>query len=114
MFEFSSTMDLISHVLSNSLFIFCFCNLIILTILVSSKPISNKTKGERESQSSPSQVNYNHKNNTKVTRGQNKAEADPDHRGNDEDNHYGSDDKDELRKRVEEFIEKANKGWKAE
>lgn len=60
-------------------------------------------------------VNYKRKNNTKVRRGQNIAEADQDHRGYDEDNHDDKDhSEDELRKRVEGFIEKVNKGWKAE
>lgn len=43
-----------------------------------------------------------------------KAESEDD-KGNDKENDYDAEkEEDELRKRVEDFIEKVNKGWKAE
>ncbi|KAJ6889320.1 hypothetical protein NC652_030184 [Populus alba x Populus x berolinensis] len=38
---FESTVELIAQAASNSLVIFCFCNLIIVMILMGSKPVSN-------------------------------------------------------------------------
>ncbi|PON59967.1 hypothetical protein TorRG33x02_286140 [Trema orientale] len=124
MFEIYSTLDLIRHVVSNPLFIFCFCNLIIVIILISSKPISN-TKRESESFESTVKIrgrrsakggNKENKAYVEVSKGMlssEKGEAEND-RG-DRANHEENDkDEDELRKRVEEFIEKVNKGWKAE
>ena len=126
MFEFYSTLDLIRHVVSNSLFIFCFCNLIIVIILIGSKPNSNT---KRESESLESTVINKRGRSSKggeyefskaamevsINAQNGEAENDKGDRTNDKENDIKEDkDEDELRKRVEEFIEKVNKGWKAE
>lgn len=128
MYEIYSTLDLIRRVVSNSLFIFCFCNLIIIIILLGSKPILNT---KRESESSRSTVNKRDgsgkggyeesKPSGEVSKGmmihaqKEEDENDRGDRANDEEaDKKENTDEDELRKRVEEFIEKVNKGWKAE
>ncbi|EXC20902.1 hypothetical protein L484_012978 [Morus notabilis] len=132
MFEFNSAVELISHAVSNSLFVFCFCNLIILMILVGSK----KPKRQLSQISPLSMVNDKRSDDEKSTKRQYeerddtgedskvmmmmmmmsgpKAESEDDRAANDNDGNVGDKEEDELRKRVEDFIEKVNKGWKAE
>ncbi|KAF3433109.1 hypothetical protein FNV43_RR24211 [Rhamnella rubrinervis] len=119
-------MELISQAASNSLFIFCFCNLIIFIILGSSKPFSkasqqvksrntNNKGSERAKQTNAANNAFmedsEEPNSLKALSAGDKGNNDND---NDEsgDEDYGDDD--ELRQRVEEFIEKVNEGWKAE
>ncbi|KAF4401845.1 hypothetical protein G4B88_013132 [Cannabis sativa] len=126
MFEYGSTLDLIRYVVSNSLFIFCFCNLIIVIILMG----SNKTRGERE-RCSKSVVKKQGRNGNERRYKESKTsvgisegmiyaqkEEDENDRTNDGENDKKekgkSKDEDELRKRVEEFIKKVNKEWKTE
>lgn len=131
-----STFDLISQTASNSLFVFCFCNLIIIIILVGSKPGTNF---DRQSQIPLSVVTSRSTNdrqgvNVRVHAYEEEAiesklvsEVSNAHKalGNDceagseaqskpADNNDDNEDDDELRKRVEEFIEKVNREWKAE
>lgn len=89
---FVSTLELISLAASNSLTVFCFCNLIIVVLLVgSSKPISSQ----------PNDIIDANKFKESVVHGMTTKDED-------------EDDDDELRKRVEDFIEKTNRGWRAE
>ncbi|XP_059625466.1 uncharacterized protein LOC132268678 [Cornus florida] len=117
---FGSTIELITLAASNSLVIFCFCNLIIVFVLVGvSKPTShfdqdstaipsskvangskNGTKGEENNAltSSPEASSYHV---SEATVGENEVNDD-------------KEDDDELRRRVEEFIHKINESWKVE
>ncbi|OAY48176.1 hypothetical protein MANES_06G137900v8 [Manihot esculenta] len=117
MFHF--TFELITQVASNSLFIFCFCNLIIVVILVGSKP---STVNGQESQVRFSSAYRRQETVAKhsaiegtkmiidVTQASNAQKA-PATAGSNKEN---ADDNDEFRRRVEEFIDKVNRGWKAE
>ncbi|EYU25002.1 hypothetical protein ABFS82_06G043100 [Erythranthe guttata] len=128
-----STIELISMAASNSLAVFCFCNLIIAILLVgSSKPISNFD--EFEPKSSPTIVVHDviddviHDNLEKNA----VLEADNDLvqteeekvssvtvsiidtvENEDEDEDEETEDE-ELRKKFEEFIERTNRAWRAE
>ncbi|KAL7146472.1 hypothetical protein ABFS83_06G043200 [Erythranthe nasuta] len=129
-----STIELISMAASNSLAVFCFCNLIIAILLVgSSKPISNFD--EFEPKSSPTIVVHDviddviHDNLEKNA----VPEADNDLvqteeeekvssvtvsiidtvENEDEDEDEETEDE-ELRKKFEEFIERTNRAWRAE
>ncbi|KAJ6882915.1 hypothetical protein NC651_029251 [Populus alba x Populus x berolinensis] len=127
---FESTVELIAQAASNSLVIFCFCNLIIVMILMGSKPVSNFGQ---ESEIPQSMVTKTH---TKVKEDilampsldGNKMSTDDgrvsditleEPTGDDDEEENGNDneedeDEDELRRRVEEFISKVNHGWRAE
>ncbi|KAK7380194.1 hypothetical protein VNO78_32684 [Psophocarpus tetragonolobus] len=139
-----SVLEFITQAASSSAFIFCFCNLIIVIILVDLKPSLSihqeseipPSKGENQKQGTkysksivekdtlplPQAVqvsrdpeaetetieeieiesNYDCTNEDKEKE---EEEVDDDDNNNEED---------ELKRRVEEFIEKVNKGWKAE
>ncbi|KAE9464974.1 hypothetical protein C3L33_03125, partial [Rhododendron williamsianum] len=126
----NSTIELITLAASNSLVIFCFCNLIIAVLLVGgSKPGSEF--GDQDSRGIPTPpftfrsrneveglettrsvlLDKHNASSTGVSeaRDDEKATADEE-KENDDD----GDDDDELRRRVEEFIDKINEGWKAE
>ncbi|KAF5731098.1 hypothetical protein HS088_TW19G00702 [Tripterygium wilfordii] len=140
---FDSTLEFIAQAASNSLVIFCFCNLIIVMIIAGSKPSSNFDR-EREiplltidrtctdskqgttmdgnkmlkdtSESSTTQEapnKYGEEMERDVGHFSSNQEASPieDVEENSKDDSNGDD---ELRRRVEEFIDKVNKGWKAE
>ena len=129
-----SVVEFITQAASSTAFIFCFCNLIIVIILVDLKPslsfdqkreVSHPTNTGKQGTNSKCLVN-------KSTPTQQAGEVSHAHEeeavhkieteGNDdsccneeeeeEEEEEGKDD--ELRRRVEEFIEKVNKGWKAE
>ncbi|KAH7537910.1 hypothetical protein FEM48_Zijuj03G0143000 [Ziziphus jujuba var. spinosa] len=133
-----STLELISQAASNSLLVFCFCNLIIVIILVGLKPVStahqqvnNRNSNPRGGgEAAPKQVKNSMVKNDLIEgvleesnaqkaaddvddEGRNRNN-DNDGHGNDRDEKEEDDDDDELRKKVEEFIEKVNEGWKAE
>ncbi|KAL2334496.1 hypothetical protein Fmac_015709 [Flemingia macrophylla] len=136
-----SVLEFITQAASSSAFIFCFCNLIIVIILVDLKPSLSihqeseipLSKGanqkqetnakhlvERETTSLPHEVEVSHdqeaeavenieiEGNDDCSNGEEKIEEESE----DDNNHNDNDD--ELKKRVEEFIEKVNKGWKEE
>lgn len=128
------TLDLITQTASSSLLAFCFCNLIIVIILVGSKPgsefnqershaststplsaVSTANTNEKGVLVVPKDENREEKNElvavNEVSSAQNAVRDDNDNEDK-EDEDDGGDD--ELRKRVEEFIEKVNRGWKAE
>ncbi|TQD76260.1 hypothetical protein C1H46_038208 [Malus baccata] len=128
-----STLELITQAASNSVFIFCICNLIIVIILVGSKSVSNNdersknriTKAasnraddeqgmeeakhawkEKNGLMQVSQLVYNEQNASADDGKFSSTDGDSDDDETDTD--------DELRTRAEEFIEKVNKAWKAE
>ncbi|XP_018815821.1 uncharacterized protein LOC108987375 [Juglans regia] len=134
---FDSMLELISRAASNSLFIFCFCNLIIIAvILVGSKSSPNLDKEDeipvsviintsthqkqgrkseqlfdgKELSLNANELSYSLQEAAPVADKEEKGNSDHDNKDVDKD----SEDHDELRRRVEEFIEKVNKGWKEE
>uniref|UniRef100_A0A5B7BT06 Putative histone acetyltransferase GCN5-like n=1 Tax=Davidia involucrata TaxID=16924 RepID=A0A5B7BT06_DAVIN len=116
---FNSTIELITLAASNSLIIFCFCNLIIVILLLGgSKPTSHF---DQHSASPPPTVANRNKINdikgTSVRSSSDKKNASTSvseaSNVNDEEVNENEED-DELRKRVEDFINKINRGWKAE
>ncbi|CAL5364258.1 unnamed protein product [Camellia sinensis] len=125
-----STIELITLAASNSLVVFCFCNLIIGILLVGgSKPASEYGQ---ESPIPPPIVSHRNKNSDiegTITRcslnndngstmvselSAEKAMVDEEKGDKNEEGEEEDDDDDELRRRVEEFIDKINRGWKAE
>ncbi|XP_050387894.1 uncharacterized protein LOC126804159 [Argentina anserina] len=129
-----STLDLLTQAASNSFYVFCFCNLIIVMVVVGSKPGSYF---DQESELPHSKVTYTITNGKQVDRDA-KCEqkvttsssfvvrnevsnaknelAIRDEAGLDDQivDSKECDNDDELRRRAEEFIEKVNRGWRAE
>ncbi|XP_034711688.1 parathymosin [Vitis riparia] len=132
---FDTTMELITQATSNSLFIFCFCNLIIAILLIGSlKPssysdqesatpfsvVTNVDKSDKETANAEdlfkeSRVLMDASEVSDAEKGvvvdDNKEDDSED--GSQEEEEEDDDD-DELRRRAEEFIEKINRGWRAE
>ncbi|KAI3458260.1 hypothetical protein Pfo_014923 [Paulownia fortunei] len=123
-----STIELISLAASNSLAVFCFCNLIIAILLVGSSRPSSQFD-EVKPNAFPTIVNDdNFKKNTVSscekanalieTEEENVSCVSIDMVDNEEETPDVEEeddvDDDELRRRVEEFIEKINRGWRAE
>ncbi|KAI5569860.1 hypothetical protein POPTR_012G129400v4 [Populus trichocarpa] len=134
---FESTVELIVQAASNSLVIFCFCNLIIVMILMGSKPVSNFGQESEIPQSMVTKTHTKVKEdvlampsldeNKKPSLDEDKMSTDDgrvsitleEPTGDDDEEENGNDneedeDEDELRRRVEEFINKVNHGWRAE
>lgn len=112
---FNSPIELIASTASNSLFVFCFCNFIIVVLLISgSKPALDHAQGCADV---PPRVTYEYKIDMGETKEENVSTEDSE-LGIDEANNHEKDEKeegdDELRRRVEEFIEKTNRKWKEE
>ncbi|KAG5558438.1 hypothetical protein RHGRI_008391 [Rhododendron griersonianum] len=128
----NSTIELITLAASNSLVVFCFCNLIIAVLLVGgSKPGSEfggqdscgiptptftfRSRGDEEEgglETTCSVVLDKHNaSSTGVSEACDDEKATVDE---EKENVDDGDDDDELRRRVEEFIDKINEGWKAE
>ena len=123
-------LELITQAASNSLFIFCFCNLIIAILLVASKSSSDFGQQGEIPLSVVINTSTNHKHVTngkqvffynkmlrnfdEVSYSHEAPVADKEESGNNNNKKDEDKDDDELRRRVEEFIEKVNKGWKAE
>ncbi|XP_022640305.1 nuclear polyadenylated RNA-binding protein 3-like [Vigna radiata var. radiata] len=143
-----SVLEFITQAASSSAFIFCFCNLIIVIILVDLKPSfsihqqseihllkgandqkqgANNSKPVVEKDTAPmpqavevEEVSHDHESETVKNI---EIEGNDDCSNEDEekveqekedDRSEKDDSNDELRKRVEEFIQKVNKGWKEE
>lgn len=131
-----STLDSLTQAASNSLYAFCFCNLIIVMIFVGSKPgsyidqeseiprskatytitnekqVDHDAKCEQKGIASSSIVISSEVSNAKEELASaEKAAIDDQIVDNKE---CECDNDDELRRRVEEFIEKVNKEWRAE
>ncbi|WRX19400.1 hypothetical protein QQP08_011887 [Theobroma cacao] len=123
-----STLDLISQAVSNNLYVFCLFNLIIVMILMGSKHGSSFDQDYEILLSTPAY----HKQDAEVKQSPDLREramnagsvpgayetATEDNKGNKNDingnNIIVTDEDDELRRRVEEFIAKVNREWKAE
>ncbi|KAL6127839.1 hypothetical protein ACLB2K_071200 [Fragaria x ananassa] len=128
--------EFIEKATSNSLFIFCFCNLIIAIIVLGSKSISddhvesaihirmstNKHDQEDEQGTSAKQVGEERQESNALMQVSQESKANnavtddctvsKTKYGNGNDETEAGDD--ELRTRVEEFIQKVNKAWNAE
>ncbi|XP_019451504.1 PREDICTED: uncharacterized protein LOC109353625 isoform X3 [Lupinus angustifolius] len=125
-----SILEFITHAASSSAFIFCFCNLIIVIILVDLKPrLSIHQESEIPLPMDATQkqgTNFKHPKDTESSPEAEIAEVDTEPKaiavnnietkGNDDWNieEEEEEDDDELKRRVEEFIEKVNRGWKQE
>ncbi|KAK7391787.1 hypothetical protein VNO78_20208 [Psophocarpus tetragonolobus] len=119
-----SVVEYISQAASSYAFIFCFCNLIIVIILVDLKP---KLGFDQESEEIPLSVPTNTgiqganskclvNKNTLSPQAYAKEEVVVDKVETEGDHNYNCnrEEDDELKRRVEEFIERVNEGWKAE
>lgn len=133
---FNSTFDLITLGASNSLVAFCFCNLIIAILLVASSKSSGTDIDEENpaplpgtaqrkkcvvdnSTNSDNSINMNeYEASREVMEAPSANDAviinGEEHKNPDEDDECRNEEDDELRRRVEEFIDKVNRGWKAE
>lgn len=122
-----SVMEYITEAASSYAFIFCFCNLIIVIILVDLKPkLSFHQESEEIPLSIPSNTGVQAANskcfvnkNTSSPQAREvahaKEEEGVDNNIESEGNgNFNSEEDDELKRRVEEFIERVNEGWKAE
>ncbi|KAK7314896.1 hypothetical protein VNO77_33426 [Canavalia gladiata] len=129
-----SVLEFITQAASSSAFIFCFCNLIIVIILKDLKPslsihqaseipfskVANQKQGtntkslvvEKDIASLPQAVEVSHVEEAEIV--DNIEIEGNDEDCSNEDEEKEEEDDDELRRRVEEFIEKVNKGWKEE
>ncbi|KAI5346830.1 Hypothetical predicted protein [Prunus dulcis] len=109
----ASAVDLLTQAASNSLLVFCFCNLIIVMIVMGSKRGSTLSKKEEGTLVNPSDTVF-----SQVSSNAKKELATAsDEKDNIISHHNDSkkcDNDDELRRRAEEFIEKMNKGGRAE
>ncbi|KAL7229594.1 hypothetical protein ACSBR2_008155 [Camellia fascicularis] len=119
-----STIELISLAASNSIVVFCFCNFIIGILLVGgAKPPSEFVQ---DSPIPPPTVDHRNQNGdiegTITTCSLNNdddastvvSESFDEKAMVDEEKEKENEEDDELRRRVEEFIDKINRGWKAE
>ncbi|TKY51961.1 hypothetical protein E2542_SST23481 [Spatholobus suberectus] len=102
-----SVMEYITQAASSYAFIFCFCNLIIVFILVDLKP---KLSFDQEGEEIPLSVPTNRAREVAHA----KEEVAVDNIENEGNGIYNSEEDDELKRRVEEFIERVNEGWKSE
>ncbi|XP_027359417.1 NAD-dependent protein deacetylase HST1 [Abrus precatorius] len=131
-----SILEFITQAASSSAFIFCFCNLIIVIILLDLKPsLSIHQKSEISFSKGPNQkqetniksvvekdtaslaqvVEVSHVMETEAVVDNIEIEGNDDCSNEEEENEEEEEEEDdELRRRVEEFIEKVNKGWKEE
>lgn len=121
-----STMELIAEAASNSLFIFCFCNLIIGMIFIAYKPSSSfeqesedgtpavisNTYAYTEQETNSAQSCQSSITVKELSSPQQEQEAPTEDREDDRNDNNDWEEDDELRRRVEECIEKANRGWR--
>lgn len=121
----NSTLELINLVASNSFIVFCFCNLIIIILLIGSSKSSSGTDENSTSlysqelvrsskkfmtaQSKKSYTSFNDKNESRSF-----IEPCVDRNLLNSDEIGRKEEDDELRKRVEAFIDKTTKAWKTE
>lgn len=121
-----SVIESIGLVASNSLAVFCFCNVIIAILVVASSNTSARFNVEvttepnryyRLSKSVVMEANdlisiSEEEKESSVSIDM--VESQEEDREEDEEEEDVADEDDELRKRVEEFIEKINRGWEKE
>ncbi|CAI9092092.1 OLC1v1027240C1 [Oldenlandia corymbosa var. corymbosa] len=133
----SCTFDLINLAPSNSLVAFCFCNLIIAILLVASSKPGGNTSPDRYEEYPPIPLKKDSladhtghwrqgddmkevtEESDEVTEAVSVSHAIIIHSevtdvDDGDDDCESEEDDDELRRRVEEFIDKVNRGWKAE
>lgn len=127
---FDSISGFITQAVSSSSFVFCVCNLIVVFILVGSKSGSKSGSNSDDQEqffndstlsrniskvSCPHEASELSRNTSEVSCPHEASVADEEEycRNNKkkEDDHEGED---ELRRKVEEYIDKVNKGWRAE
>jgi len=133
-----SVLEFITQAASSSAFIFCFCNLIIVIILVDLKPslsihqeseihllkgandhqkqgANSKPLVEKDTTAMPQavEVEVSHDGEAETVESI-EIEGNEDDEKVEQEKSEKDDSNDELRKRVEEFIQKVNKGWKEE
>ncbi|KAL3647433.1 hypothetical protein CASFOL_008401 [Castilleja foliolosa] len=123
------TIELISLAASNSLAVFCFCNLIIAILLIGSssnseeiKPINNNTfsslandENFKKSTFSDQFEKANCNKNVVIETVEEKVSCvSIDMVDFEEEEEEEEVNDDELKKRADEFIEKINRGWRAE
>ncbi|XAR66166.1 hypothetical protein NMG60_11012286 [Bertholletia excelsa] len=107
---FSFTLELITTAASNSLLIFCFCNLIIAILLIGgSRPASGF---QQRSKNAIEETNSTCSSNKNAV--ENGGELSNEEAVTDEEEDNKDEEDEELRRRVEEFIDKINRGWQAE
>ncbi|EEF48488.1 conserved hypothetical protein [Ricinus communis] len=132
---FVSTLQLIAQLASNPLYIFCFCNLMIIVIILigsssgsiydeeSQVPlsrVSNACSNAKHSTPIMHQLDVNEMVSVDLSKQSNPAETQApicqEKRSyeNKEKNYNNEEDDVEFRRRVEEFIDKVNRGWRAE
>ncbi|KAK7364251.1 hypothetical protein VNO80_12772 [Phaseolus coccineus] len=134
-----SVLEFITQAASSSAFIFCFCNLIIVIILVDLKPslsihqeseihllegandqkqgANSKPIVEKNTTAKPQGVEVSHDDEAETVENieiEGNEDEEKVEQEKDDDRSEKDDSNDELRKRVEEFIQKVNKGWKEE
>ncbi|XP_019450739.1 PREDICTED: uncharacterized protein LOC109353006 isoform X2 [Lupinus angustifolius] len=126
-----SILEFMTQAASSSAFIFCFCNLIIVIILVDLKPslsihqqseiplhIVQKGTGSLPQEAQVSQVQEAKEaeldEEAKILAANNIEIKGNDDWNNEEEESGEVEEDDELKRRVEEFIEKVNRGWKQE
>lgn len=124
----NSTLELINLVASNSFIVFCFCNLIIVILLVGTSKTGLDTHedgtslssqemvpGSKKCMTAQSKKCYSSSNDMNELRSLIKPCIDKNLVNFDEaEREEEEDDDDELRKRVEAFIDKTMKAWKTE
>ncbi|XP_021909393.1 uncharacterized protein LOC110823339 [Carica papaya] len=127
---FDSTLELITQAASNSLFVFCFFNLIIVIILAGSRPGSDVHQQTETllpigvyRNADDQKTNFNRNSVlVDVIEPVDEGEGNISDRSEDRDveddkideDDSGEGEEDALRRRIEEFIAKVNKEWKAE
>ncbi|KAJ8626526.1 hypothetical protein MRB53_019833 [Persea americana] len=99
-----STVELLSLASYNPFIIFCLCNLIIAVLIISgSKSLS--PSDDQNAETCVANV---------ASESIEEGETGRDEDNSDHPNYCAEESDDELRRRVEEFIEKINRRWKAE
>lgn len=121
-----STVELISQASSNSLAAFCFCNFLIAILLVGNLKPSSQFREEEKLNELPTVPDEDNVKKHAFFRTQKSndliVEAEEENASSvsitivddDDEEERLNEDEDELRKRVEEFIDKINRGWRAE
>ncbi|KAK7344071.1 hypothetical protein VNO77_13314 [Canavalia gladiata] len=114
-----SVLEYITEAASSYAFIFCFCNLIIVIILVDLKPKLSFDLGREIplimlTNTGMQETNSKCLVNNNTLSPQAKEEVAVDKVETEGNGNCNREEDDELRRRVEEFIERVNKGWKAE
>ncbi|KAL8148173.1 hypothetical protein AgCh_005505 [Apium graveolens] len=124
---FNSTLELINLVASNSFLVFCFCNLIIIILLIGSSKSASGTnsdedstclhsqelaRGNEKGMTAQSKKSYTSSNDKNESRSFIEPCVDRNLLNFEEVGRKEEDD--ELRERIEAFIDKTTQAWKSE